>query len=148
LPLAQKYGVVSNVVEITDRISYYHTLLTLQQADALFIPGSDDPKYTASKIYPYLLTRKPLLAVFNENSNAVEAIKECTADTIILTFNDDASHLTDNLFQILTDWGNGLFKPLSLSENFKKYSSENLTGKQADLFVKAIKYYHAKKTNA
>jgi hypothetical protein len=148
LPLAQKYGVASNVVEITNRISYYHTLLTLQQADALFIPGSDDPKYTASKIYPYLLTWKPLLAVFNENSNAVEAIKECTGDAIILTFNDDASHLTDNLFQILSDWGNGLFKPLTLSESFQKYSSENLTGKQADLFFKAIKHYKANNTNA
>jgi hypothetical protein len=148
LPLAQKYGVVSNVVEITNRISYYHTLLTLQQADALFIPGSDDPKYTASKIYPYLLTRKPLLAIFNENSNAVEAIKECTGDAFILTFNNDASHLTGNLFQILTDWGNNLFKPLTLSESFQKYSSENLTGKQADLFFKAIKHYRAKNTNA
>jgi hypothetical protein len=148
LPLAKKYGVDSAVIEITDRISYYHTLLTLQQADALFIPGSDDPKYTASKIYPYLLTGKPLLAIFNEKSNAVEAIKECTDDATILTFNEDVSNLTANLFQILSGWGNGLFKPLILSDNFKKYSSENLTEKQTDLFGKAIKHHEAKNTNA
>jgi hypothetical protein len=148
LPLAKKYEVESSVVEITDRMGYYHTLLTLQQADALFIPGSDDSGYTASKIYPYLLTRKPLLAIFNEKSNAVEAIKECTGDAILLTFNEQATQLATDLFEILTDWGNGLFKPLSLSENFKKYSSENLTGKQAELFGKAIKHYEAKNTNA
>ncbi|MDB4919646.1 glycosyltransferase [Mucilaginibacter sp.] len=147
LPLAKKYGVDSNIIEITDRISYYRTLLTLQQADALFIPGSDDPKYTASKIYPYLLTGKPLLAIFNEKSNAVEGIKECTGDAMVLTFSEDTSYLTGDLFQILTDWGNGLFKPLNLSANFKKYNAENLTGQQADLFVKATRYYEAKKSN-
>jgi hypothetical protein len=139
LPLAEKYGVAANVVEITDRISYYHTLLTLQQADALFIPGSDDPKYTASKVYPYLLTGKPLLAIFNEQSNAVKAIKECTSDALVLTFNDDASHLTGTLFKVLSNWGNGFFKPLNLSENFEKYSAKNLTGKQVELFNRAIK---------
>ncbi|SHN23977.1 glycosyltransferase [Mucilaginibacter sp. OK098] len=147
LPLAKKYGLDENVVEITDRISYYHTLLTLQQADALFIPGSDDPRYTASKVYPYLLTGKPLLAIFNEKSNAVEAIKECTGDAVVLTFNEDASHLVADLFKTLTGWGNGLFKPLSISNNFKKYSSENLTGKQAELFTRAIKHYETKNTN-
>lgn len=148
LPLAKKYGVDSAVIEITDRISYYHALLTLQQADALFIPGSDDPQYTASKIYPYLLTARPLLAIFNEKSNAVKAIKECTGDAIILTFNEGSPDLTANLFKILTDWGNGSFKPLNLSDNFKKYSSQSLTEKQTDLFGKAIKHYEAKNTNA
>jgi hypothetical protein len=119
----------------------------LQKADALFIPGSDDPKYTASKIYPYLLTEKPILAIFNEKSNAVDAIKECTSDAIVLTFNNDAPHLADNLLQTLTDWANGLFKTISLSEKFKKYSSKNLTGNQVELFTRAIKHYEAENTN-
>lgn len=71
MPLARQYGVEHHVTEVTARISYYHTLVTLQQADALFIPGSDDPRYTASKIYPYLLTFKPLLALFNKASSAI-----------------------------------------------------------------------------
>ncbi|MHB8208959.1 hypothetical protein [Mucilaginibacter sp.] len=41
LPLAQEFGVTENVIELTDRISYYHTLATLQQADALLMPGAD-----------------------------------------------------------------------------------------------------------
>jgi hypothetical protein len=75
LPLAKQFGVQNQVIEITDRISYYHTLVTIQQANALFIPGSDDPKYTASKIYPYLLTRKPLLVIFNKASSAIPILK-------------------------------------------------------------------------
>jgi hypothetical protein len=148
MPLAERYGVDDSVIEITDRISYYHTLLTLQQADALFIPGSDDPKYTASKIYPYLLTKKPLLAIFNENSNAVGVLKECTDNAIVLTFSGDTDKLTDSLYKVFANWGSGLFTTLSLSGNFKKYSARNLTGKQTELFNQAIKHFEAKNTNA
>lgn len=83
-------------------------------------PVSDDPKYTASKVYPYLRTQKPLLAIFNENSNTVTALNECTDGGIILTFNSEAAHLTGTLRQVLADWGEGLFKPLKLLHNFKK----------------------------
>ncbi|MEO3404299.1 glycosyltransferase [Mucilaginibacter sp. CAU 1740] len=76
LPLAQQFGIENYVIEHTDRISYYCTLLTLQQANALFIPGSDDPQYTASKIFPYLLTRKPVLAVFNKKSSAIPIMQD------------------------------------------------------------------------
>lgn len=79
LPLARQYGISDQIIEIADRIGYYHTLVTLQQADALFIPGSDDPQYTASKIFPYLLTGKPLLAVFNAESPALGILNEYEA---------------------------------------------------------------------
>jgi hypothetical protein len=76
MPLAESFGVSGCVVEITDRIPYYHALATLEQADALFIAGSTDPKYTASKIYPYLLADKPLLALFHPESPAIATLKE------------------------------------------------------------------------
>ena len=49
-------------------------LIPCNMQDALFMPGSDDPAYTASKIYPYLLTRKPLLAIFNAESPALAVL--------------------------------------------------------------------------
>lgn len=147
LPLAIHYGVEGAITEITDRIGYYHTLLTLQQADILFIPGSDDPKYTASKIYPYLLTQKPLLAVFNENSNAVVALSDCVEDATVLTFNNEPTGLADALYPILTGWAEGVFKPVKLLKNFQNYSAENLTGKQTELFEQTINYFATKNTN-
>jgi len=146
LPLAKEYGVDNSVVEITDRISYYHTLITLKQADVLLIPGSDDPKYTASKIYPYLLTQKPLVAVFNKNSNAVAALNEC-ADAVVFTFDKETIHLTEPLYEIFADWSNGLFKPTTLLPGFKEFSARNLTGKQTELFNNAIKYFETENTN-
>lgn len=139
LPVAVKYGVESNVVEITDRISYYHTLLTLQQADALFIPGSDDKRYTASKIYPYLLTRKPLMAIFNTESSAVTVIKECATNAILFTFDDNTLPFADDVYQVLRRWAAPQQAlPVNLTAAFENYSAENLTEKQAKLFDMAI----------
>jgi len=147
MPLAAQFGLENQVIEVTNRISYYHTLLTLQQADALFIPGSSDPRYTASKIYSYLLAQKPLLAIFNNSSNTVKVLNECTQNAAILTFEDDAAHLTNAVYQTLIKWAEGIFVPVSLSENFEAYSANNLTRKQTELFNEAIKYLEATNTN-
>jgi Glycosyl transferase 4-like domain len=69
--LASDYGLQEIVQELPDRMPYSQTLACLNSADALMVIGSDDPGYTASKIYPYLLARKPLLAIFHEESSIV-----------------------------------------------------------------------------
>ncbi|TSD67923.1 glycosyltransferase family 4 protein [Inquilinus sp. KBS0705] len=135
LPLAKHYGVESAVIEITDRISYYHTLLTLQQADGLFIPGSDDPKYTASKIYPYLLTQKPLLAIFNPASPAIDVLKEYEAEYI---YNYNDIHETD-----IEKFIRNIIAKKSPVQHYnaaaiKKYSAKNMTEQQCALFDKII----------
>ncbi len=82
-PLAEDYGVKHKVAEHTDRIAYSQTLRCLLDADALIVPGSDDPAYTASKIYPYLLAGKPLLAVFHENSSVVELLRKVGGGVVV-----------------------------------------------------------------
>ncbi len=76
LPVAQSFGVGEMVTEIPDRIPYFETLYLLQQANLLLVPGSTDTAYTASKIYPYLLAEKPLLAVFYQGSSVVKVLHD------------------------------------------------------------------------
>ena len=137
LPLAKQFGIEENVIEITDRISYYHTLSILQHADALFIPGSDDPNYTASKIYPYLLTQKTLLALFNSKSPALKVLDEYVAP---FAYRYDDDHVQ---FKIAD-----FFKTVALGETqiqhydtdaIKKYSAENMTRQQCLLFDTVLK---------
>lgn len=71
-PIAQEYGLGDIVREHPGRVPYSHALRFLACADALVVPGSDDPAYTASKIYPYLLARRPMLAVFDERSSVID----------------------------------------------------------------------------
>ena len=135
-PLAKQCGVENNVIEITDRISFYHALFTLQQADVLFIPGSDDPQYTASKIYPYLLTRKPLLAILHQNSKAIDVINACTTNATLIRFSDD--DIINKLEYTLTGWTNNTLPALELTEHMGDYSAENMTLRQIRLFDKVI----------
>lgn len=74
-PLAAEYGLASCVRENTPRIPYSTALRCLLDAHALIVPGSDDAAYNASKIYPYLLARRPLLAVFHRDSPVVELLQ-------------------------------------------------------------------------
>ncbi len=82
-PLAKEYGLQGMVVEHADRIPYSETLRCLLDADALIVPGSDDPSYTASKIYPYMLAGKPLLAVFHENSSVIRVLRQAGGGTVV-----------------------------------------------------------------
>ncbi|MBP7950721.1 MAG: hypothetical protein KA004_13805 [Verrucomicrobiales bacterium] len=75
-PLAAHFGLQDLVSEMTDRIPYSEALRCLLDADLLLVPGTDDPGYTASKIYPYLLAEKPLLAVFHEQSSVCRLLEQ------------------------------------------------------------------------
>ncbi len=135
LPVADHFGVAGNVTEITDRISYYHTLLTLKQTDVLFIPGSDDPKYTASKIYPYLLTQKPILAIFNASSSAIDIMKEYGVKQV---YNYDTVTDDDiNTFLLSIVQGNEPL-PNYNEEAADKYSARQMTVEQCKLFDRVI----------
>ncbi|WP_295667808.1 glycosyltransferase [uncultured Mucilaginibacter sp.] len=137
LPLAKERGIEKYVVEITGRIGYYHTLQTLQQADGLFIPGSDDPQYTASKIFPYLLTHKPLMAVFNAKSSAIAILNEFgVKDTYSYDETPGLLSKIDSFFKLILNGGAGT--PEYSADAEKKYSAQMMTKRQCDLFNKVI----------
>ncbi|MDX2067870.1 MAG: glycosyltransferase [Haliscomenobacter sp.] len=87
-PLAKEFGLSNRVTEITDRLPYFQSLQTLQEADFLLVPGSDDPQYTASKIYPYILTKRPIIAVFQEKSSVVDLLRNTGAGQVF-TFSEN-----------------------------------------------------------
>nr|WP_294943198.1 hypothetical protein [uncultured Mucilaginibacter sp.] len=137
MPLAKRFGISDYVTEITNRISYYHTLATLMEADALFVPGSDDAKYTASKIYPYILTKKPLLGIFNANSSAIGILKEFGIGTVY-----DYESVSN---YAIIEFMKGLAgNPDALSDlppgALKKHSAQTKTTQQCQLFTEALLY--------
>jgi hypothetical protein len=136
-PLAKQLGIEDYVVEMTDRISYYHTLITLQQADALFIPGSDDPKYTASKIYPYLLAKKPLLAIFNPDSPAVTTLRLCGAQYVYGY--DATADLAKGLHEFFNKLTQHSFAPATYNtQQLEQFSALRMTAKQCLLFNQTL----------
>ena len=63
--LARARGVGDMVIEEPQRVGQLETYRLLEAAEALIVPGSDDPAYVPSKLAPYLLTRKPILGLFH-----------------------------------------------------------------------------------
>lgn len=136
-PVAAKEGILDYVSEHTDRVPYFEGLALLQKADLLFIPGSDDPAYTASKLYPYILTKKPIMGIFHQNSSAKTILEETkagavcslsnTVEIVYKTLSEQMESIMTNTYVNKTDWG-----------IFKKYSAEEMTEKQVELFNRVV----------
>lgn len=84
--LAQQYDIADIVSEHPQRIPYYAAQQLLIDSDAILLIGSDDPSYSASKLYPAILAKRPILALFHEQSLVVDILARCQAGQVI-TFN-------------------------------------------------------------
>lgn len=68
LPVAQTEGVADYVSEHCYRVPYFDALHYLTLADGVILVGSNDPSYSASKIFPCLFAGRPLLVLAHEDS--------------------------------------------------------------------------------
>ncbi len=132
-PIAEKEGILDYVSEHTDRVPYFEGLALLQKAYLLFIPGSDDPSYTASKLYPYILSKKPIMGIFHQNSSAKTILEEtksgavCTlSDSVEMVYTIFSKQLESEAANT-TDW-----------DLFRNYSAEKMTEKQVELFNRVV----------
>ncbi len=138
-PLAEAFGLGQLVEELPDRIDYTRALWCLRHADALIVPGSDDPAYTASKIYPYLLAQRPLLAIFHARSSVVNLIAEVNGAVCVAFESTDTD---DELSaRVAAQWLNGeayeRVVPLNRGAFFP-YSDEGCAAEMAGFFRACI----------
>jgi hypothetical protein len=70
MPLAHAEGVEDMVREAPQRLPFLEALRMVASADGLLLIGSDEPHYTASKIYPALMSGRPFLSLFHRSSSA------------------------------------------------------------------------------
>ncbi|MGV8879824.1 MAG: glycosyltransferase [Sphingobacteriaceae bacterium] len=137
LPIAEEYGLSPYMEEQTDRISFYRSIRTLQAADALVVIGSDDPQYTASKIYPYILAEKPLLAIFDSSSSAADIIQNSNAGKVVI-LNDPENAIPEIHLFLLALLNDSAAETKINWSNFNEFSARSMTKRQCDLFLKII----------
>jgi hypothetical protein len=109
-------------------------------SDFLLVPGSDDPQYTASKIFPYVLARKPLLALFNENSSVCRILRT-TGSGEVLRFNPhvDSESYIAKFYRMCTNILCQLpFQPQTDWRVFAKYTAREMARKQSELFDEVV----------
>jgi hypothetical protein len=139
MPIARAEGVEAYVDEHCYRVPYFDALHYLASADALIAVGSNDPTYSASKIFPYVLARRPMLVVFNSRSpimgiaNALNCGQRFSFDNAA-----EADALADDI-------ANGWFISGKMHEavgfdpaSFLAYSAEGMTRILAGCFDAAL----------
>lgn len=144
-PIAHHYGLSGVVHEDPDRKPYFDALQLLRDADMLMIPGSHDPAYTASKLYPYILARKPLLAVFHERSSVVDILRATKAGDVVCFDSDSTALMGPNPVlskRILTTWTALLkrlpFTPPTDWNAFEPYTAWEMTRRQVEVFERVL----------
>ena len=132
-PLAESMGVAESVREYPQRVPYFEALQVLRDAHMLLLPGSDDPRYTPSKLYPYILARKPLLAVLHQHSGACEILRATKAGEVVTFAN--AAELDGAWREVLnhltvppaTDW-----------QAFEPFTAREMTRRQCEFFDRVV----------
>jgi hypothetical protein len=136
-PIAAHEGVGDLVEEKTDRLPYGKTLAWIQAADALIVPGSDDAGYTASKIYPYILARKPLLAIFHESSSVVDVLRKSRSGEVVSFRRGEMPEAI--AARISRAWFDGAFErtPSTDWKAFEPYTARAMTRTLCQVFDQA-----------
>ncbi len=132
-PVAETIGICDYVTEYTDRVAYFEGLSMLLKADLLFIPGSDDPAYTASKLYPYILAKKPIMGIFHPASSAKSILEETNAG-IVCALSASIQIVYRELDRTLKSINENTYSNETEWAIFEKYSAKEMTKKQVELF--------------
>ena len=139
-PIAAEHGVGDIVEEQVARGPYFQALQLLRDADMLMLLGSTDPNYTASKLYPYILARRPLLTVFHENSSVVDITRETGAGTVV-TY-DNKVDTTAVGSEVEGAWSSMLerlpYTPDTDWDAFQPYTAEAMTRRQVEVFERVL----------
>ncbi|MCF4967967.1 hypothetical protein CV014_12980 [Nostoc sp. CMAA1605] len=148
-PIAQELGIADLVTEHPHRIPYFEALQVLVDSDAILLIGSDDPSYTASKLYPCILAKKAILAIFHNQSSVVDILHSCQAGhAVTFTSNNQPIDLQSEIisqvnsllslpkgFQPKTDW-----------LAFQPYTARDMTLQQCKIFDQCLVNYRSNKT--
>jgi len=138
LPLARELGIEKFVTEQCERVPYFDALHYLQRADAVLAIGSDDPGYSASKIYPCILARRPLLLVYHEKSPVLDFARRVSAGTAF-SFADARDH-EELARRILAGWFGNPMRRLQEGHDetaFRPFTAAALTTRLAEVFEQA-----------
>ncbi len=139
-PLAIAAGVEESVFEVPHRVPYLEALDILANSDALLLIGSDEPHYTASKIFPGLMSGRPFLSLFHAASSA-HAILSSAGAGIALSF-DSPETLADLRAEIALGLRRLALEPQSLGArdpaSFSAYTADAVGAAYAGVFDRAI----------
>jgi hypothetical protein len=141
LPIAERYGVADQVVEIPHRLGHLQCLQLQASADALLLLGSSDHAYSPSKLYPYYLANRPMLAVVFAESQLERLVQDLACATVATLESTELASNETAVARIEAFFENALagFPPGSLPTRNdalfqREFLARSLTARQCRLF--------------
>jgi hypothetical protein len=134
------------VTESPERIGYLKSLRKMKEAHRLVLFGSDDAGYTASKLYNYILARRPLLVICREESSVARIVRETKAAELV-TFGEEDVRLGGRI-RIKPEWEETMGRWLAMDPAkepatdwgaFEKYSAREMTKRLCSFFDQGLK---------
>ena len=140
-PVMAELGLESIVKEYPDRVQYLTAVKYQQEASGLLLIGTIDPTYTPSKLYPYLLSRKPVLGFLHEKSPAVNVFKRISNQKLFV-FNESDDTQIGKMVDYLCTFLETIDTKKEINETeMLKYKSESMASLQMEFFCKVQKQY-------
>ena len=87
--VARELGVESVVSEMPERVPYLQAMAVLRACDIVLVMGSVDQYYHASKLYPAIVSGRPVLALCHADASIKSVMDETNAG-VCITFRDPA----------------------------------------------------------
>jgi len=141
-PVAESIGLGNLVREFPARVPYLEGLRLLADAHVNVILGSDDAAYSPSKVYPYLLSGRPFVAVMHEASPVVDLLR-AAGTGVVVTFgsHSDVAAVAAGLARALEPWLARVDAPVSLPEALaSQISARELTRRQCLALDLAVRH--------
>lgn len=132
-------GVTEQVHLHPARIGYLDALKTMQEADLLLLIGSTESHYTASKLFPYWLSGKPIMGIFHRDSTIVSLARKLGGTRLVLFDSEHGPDTnTSELAALLGEFSrrNANVIPPRNEGAFEPYSAMGIAGRYAELFNK------------
>jgi hypothetical protein len=139
VPVATAENVHAYVHEHPYRVPYFDALHYLLRADALAVVGSNDPTYSASKVFPYILARRPTLLLFHQDSLVLKFAEEVqTGVRIGFGHEPDVTQLVAQVYERwFVQGGHRAYRAFN-EEKFRPFTAESLTQQLAHVFDQAV----------
>jgi hypothetical protein len=137
--VARECGVEKWVTEHPQRVAYLDSLQVILQSHFLVLLGSDEPHYTASKVFPYILAERPLLAIFHEESSAISVLRETNCGFVV-KFNSAQGPLTlvDEISTSLEEMFTANSAPIINWAGLEPYTTRAMARRLAGALDKAL----------
>lgn len=144
LDIARQAGLGDIVTEVPERLDYFDALGVLADASAVLLLGSGEPHYAPSKVFPALISERPVIAVLHEASPAVALLRGAgTRPSVRLATYSDERPVTaqiDAIAEVLSDFlADSSYRGDAVDWSaLEPASGRSLAGRLADVLTRTL----------